>query len=312
MNMKIKIILVFLFISGVNHQLRAQGNKAYNDIVNKSENAIIKKDYEKALSYYSELNNQKYIFSRDIYNALLCANKAQNWEEVNHWGKLFLLKGAKPAFFEQSKFMEYRKTESWKQLLKLKIQNSINRQLVYSLDSLTSSDQNQFLKLKENPNTQVYNLTEEIDNKLFSLEKKYGKISEDNSGINIENDSVYNFRPKYAVLYRHSYQSHKPNSYFNVKAENNELERALYYNSMDYNLMPILDYQNKLYYLKPEMLPADIKDDFVNFQTITRVAYKNKNFESFAFYYPIFKFANFVDKESEKNFEIVLKQFYIQ
>jgi len=309
--MKIKLALILLFILGVNF-LQAQGKKTYNDLVNKSENAIIVKNYKSALSYYSELKKQNYIFSRDIYNAIVCANKIKDWQELNYWAEQFIAKGAKLSFFKQSKYDEFRTTRFWKLLTLAKIKNLRNEQLIKSLDSLTALDQNQFVKLKENPETKVYNLTEEIDKKLFLLEKKYGKITEENAGINIEQDTIYFLRPKYAVLYRHSYQSHKENSFFKEKEKNKELERVLYYNNLDYNLLPITDYQNRLYFLKENMLPIEIKDDFVNFQKITRIAYKNKDFTDFSFYYPIFKFANFVDKESENNFEIMLKELYTQ
>lgn len=289
-----------------------QGTKIYNNIINKAENDIINKDYKGALLSYKELKKQDYIFSRDIYNAVITSNKVENWDELNYWGDLFLQKGAVLQFFKQYKFKKFRKTKFWENLSKSEIVNQLDKQLIKNLDSLTSLDQNQFSKLKVNPETKVYDLTAEIDKKMFLLEKKHGKITEDNAGINISRDSVYSFRPKYAVLYRHSYQSHQTNSFFKEKVKNNELERILYYNSIDYNLMPIIEYKNKLYFLRENMLPSEYKEDFVNFQRITKIAYKNKEFEEFSFYYPIFKFADFVDDESRVNFEQSLKELYLE
>lgn len=307
--MKNLFSIMILFIAAINN-FKAQGSISYNTTVNNAERAIVNKEDERALSYYNELKKENYIFSREIYNAMICANKAKNWEEVNYWGNLFLAKGASLKFFNQRKFDEYLDTLFFKKLKNLK--NPVNQELIKSLDSLTTTDQNQFVKLKQDPNTKVYNLTEEIDKKLFFLEKKYGKISEENTGINLKNDTIYSSRPSYVVLYRHSYQSHLPNSYFNEKSKNKELERILYYNSMDYNLMPIVEHNNILYYLKENFLQSEFKKDFTNFLETTRKAYKNKDFADYSFYYPISKISSFADEVSERNFEKMLEEFYVQ
>jgi hypothetical protein len=304
---KILISLIYLsFLTCIN----AQNIQAYSNISNTAEEAIIKKQYDKALLNYKSLKTQNYIFSRDIYNAIICSNKLKNWDELYYWAKLFISKGAVPSFFIQTKFKDFRKTSYWNKINKLKVENIVNKDLIKSLDSLTITDQELFVKLKEDPTIDAFSLTEKIDKKLFALEKIYGPLTDENTGVNIENDTIYSFRPKYAVLYRHSYQSHKQNSFFNEKVKNNQLERILYYNSIDYNLMPILDYQNKLYFLKEDFLPQEYKDDFMHFFNITKTAYKNKDFTEYSFYYPIFKFQNFVDEESTKNFEQVLKEMY--
>lgn len=172
--MKNQIITVLFLMLGI-ITLNGQGLKTYNDIVNQSENAIITKDFEKALLSYNELKKQDYLYSRDIYNALICANKTKNWQEVNDWAKRFMMKGAEIRFFEQSQFKEYRSTPFWKELTQQKIKNSVNAELVRSLDSLHSTDQERFVKLKSDPSTKVYDLTEEIDKKLFALEKSMVK-----------------------------------------------------------------------------------------------------------------------------------------
>lgn len=309
--MKNQIITTLLLVLGF-VTFNGQGFKAYNDIVNQSESAIITKDFEKALLSYNELKKQDYLYSRDIYNALICANKTKNWQEVNNWAKRFMMKGSEKRFFEQSKFKEYRSTPFWKELTQQKIKNSINAELVKSLDSLHSTDQERFVKLKSNPNTTVYDLTEEIDKKLFALEKKYGKINEESTGINIENDTIYRFLSKHMVLYRHSYQSHKPNSYFNEKLKNNELDKILYHVSIVHNLHPIVEYQNKLYYVKQDVLSSDLREDILNLQKITRVAYKNKDFADFSLYFPISKISSFADQKSEENFKALLNDLYTQ
>ncbi|MCW3167631.1 hypothetical protein OMO38_03735 [Chryseobacterium sp. 09-1422] len=309
--MKNTLSFIILFTVAINI-FNAQGSNSYSKVVNNAERAITNKENAKALSHYEELKKEKYIFSREIYNALICANKAKRWEEVNYWGKLFLEKGASLRFFNQRKFDEYRGTLFFEKLKRLQIKNSVNQQLIKSLDSLTRTDQNLFVKLKQDPNTKVYNLTEEIDKKLFFLEKKYGKISEENTGINLRNDTIYSSRPSFVVLYRHSYQSHLPNSYFNVKSKNNELERILYYNSMDYNLMPIIEHKNILYYLKEDFLQLEYKNDFINFLEITRKAYRNKDFSDYSFYYPIARIDSFANDESAHNFEKMLKEFYVE
>lgn len=307
--MKNQIITVLFLILGF-ATLNGQGLRAYNDIVNQSENEIITKDFEKALLSYNELKKQDYLYSRDIYNALICANKTKNWQEVNDWAKRFMMKGAEIRFFEQSQFKEYRLTPLWKEFTQQKIKNSINTELVKSLDSLHSTDQERFVKLKSDPNTKVYDLTEEIDKKLFALEKKYGKINEESTGINIENDTIYRFLSRHMVLYRHSYQSHKPNSYFNEKLKNNELDKILYHVSIVHNLHPIVEYQNKLYYVKQDVLSSDLQEDILNLQKITKVAYKNKDFADFSIYFPISRIVNFADQKSEENFKALLNDLY--
>lgn len=307
MNKKIIISVIYLlFLTYV----KAQNIQTYSNISNNAEEAIIEKQYDRALLNYNDLKNQNYVFSRDIYNAIICSNKLKNWDELYNWAKLFISKGVDVSFFNQTKFKDFRKTNYWRKLNELKIENKVNKDLVKSLDSLTNTDQQLFIKLKEDPTIDAFSLTEKIDKKLFALEKAYGYFNEEITGVNIENDTIYSFRPKYAVLYRHSYQSHKQNGFFNEKVKNNQLERVFYYNSIDYNLMPILEYQNKLYFLKEDFLPQEYRTDFVHFFKVTKTAYKNKNFAEFSFYYPIFRFQNFVDEESTKNFEQVLREMY--
>lgn len=113
------------------------------------------------------------------------------------------------------------------------------------------------------------------------------------------------------VLYRHSYQSHKTNSYFNEKLKNNELDTILYYVSIVHSLDPIVEYQNKLYYVKQDVLSSDLRGNFLNLQKITRVAYKNKDFADFSLYFPISRIVNFADQKSEENFKTLLNDLYI-
>lgn len=306
---KKKIFSFFLFLSLLT-AISAQDIKAYRYISNNAEEAIIERKYDQALLSYNDLRNQNYIFSRDIYNAIICSNKLRNWNEFFNWAKLFLSKGGKVTFFNQTKFQEFQKTTFWGQLNNVKFEKKINKELIKSLDSLTKVDQQLFKKLKEDPTIDVYNLTEHIDKKLFALEKKFGVFTEENIGINIENDTVYSYDPKYSVLYRHSYQSHKQNSFFNEKVKNSQIEKIFYYNTIDYNSMPIVEYQSNLYFLKEAFLLQEYKDDFTHFFKITKTAYENKDFRDFSFYYPIFRFANFVDEESIKNFEQVLREMY--
>lgn len=290
--------------------MNGQFNTEYNKLVNQAELAIISKDFGEALKNYNEIKKQNYIYSREINNALMCANKLEDWKQVNFWAELLLKKGATIKFFNQERFKDYRKTSFYNTLQNTVIENKINKDLIKSLDSLKSIDQGLFVKLKTDPNVQVYNLTEEIDKKLFLLEKKYGKISEENIGINIKDATTYYFTSEYAVLYRHSYQSHKDNSFFNEKLKNNELDRLTYYSSIDYGLMPIVNHHENLYFLKENMLKPEYKEDLSVFMKVAKVAYKNDALAGFSFYFPIMQISSFRDEQSEKSFNEILDKLY--
>ncbi|WP_375181700.1 hypothetical protein, partial [Chryseobacterium sp.] len=103
-----KIFLVIALLLLI-PKLIAQGNLKYNTHVNRAENSILEKDYALALIEYNNLSSEfNNLYGKDIYNALICANKEKNWEQVFLWAKLFLSKGAEINFFNQKKFEELK------------------------------------------------------------------------------------------------------------------------------------------------------------------------------------------------------------
>lgn len=303
-----KIFLVIALLLLI-PKLIAQGNLKYNTLVNRAENSILEKDYALALIEYNNLSSEfNNLYGKDIYNALICANKEKNWEQVFLWAKLFLSKGAEINFFNQKKFEELKKTNHWKKILKLNIKNNINVKLKKKIDSLVNIDQGEFVQLKEKNIPDIYDFTANIDKVLFKLDKEYKGITEDNVGLNITNDTIFSFLPTYSVLLRHSYQSKRENSYFNYQKQNFNLEKDLFFTINSFDLMPIILYKKETYFLKEEFLSTE-KVELLNYiQKAKKIL--NKPNSDFILYYPCSEIASFANKESELQFKTILDNFY--
>lgn len=303
-----KIFLVIALLLLI-PKLIAQGNLKYNTLVNRAENSILEKDYSLALIEYNNLSSEfNNLYGKDIYNALICANKEKNWEQVFLWAKLFLSKGAEINFFNQKKFEELKKTNHWKKILKLNIKNNINVKLKKKIDSLVNIDQGEFVQLKEKNIPDIYDFTANIDKALFKLDKEYNGITEDNVGLNITNDTIFSFLPTYSVLLRHSYQSKRENSYFNYQKQNFNLEKDLFFTINSFDLMPIILYKKETYFLKEEFLSTE-KVELLNYiQKAKKIL--NKPNSDFILYYPCSEIASFANKESELQFKTILDNFY--
>ncbi|MCF2221646.1 hypothetical protein QX233_15350 [Chryseobacterium gambrini] len=303
-----KIFLVIALLLLI-PKLIAQGNLKYNTHVNRAENSILEKDYALALIEYNNLSSEfNNLYGKDIYNALICANKEKNWEQVFLWAKLFLSKGAEINFFNQKKFEELKKTNHWKKILKLNIKNNINVKLKKKIDSLVNIDQGEFVQLKEKNIPDIYDFTANIDKVLFKLDKEYKGITEDNVGLNITNDTIFSFLPTYSVLLRHSYQSKRENSYFNYQKQNFNLEKDLFFTINSFDLMPIILYKKETYFLKEEFLSTE-KVELLNYiQKAKKIL--NKPNSDFILYYPCSEIASFANKESELQFKTILDNFY--
>lgn len=301
----LRLLFVLLFTS-----LKAQGNPQYNLVVNKAENLILDNKCNEALENYNKLKNEfNYIYAKDIYNAMICANRQKNWEQTFVWAKLFLSKASVKEFFNQKKFEEFRKTKYWKKILKLDIKDKVNITLKKKIDSLVNIDQGKFVLLKEKDVPDIYNITADIDKILFKLDKEYGGISEDNVGLNITNDTVFSFLPVYDVLLRHSYQSKKGNSYFDYQKNNNAIEKDMFFSNIDFELQPIVFYNNQTYFLKEEFLSEE-KSELLNYIEKAKKRI-NHNFSDFIIFYPAAK-NTFSDEESEQNFIRMLNTLYYQ
>lgn len=288
--------------------LNAQGNLQYNAIVNKAENLILENDCNSALKNYSKLNADfTYIYGKDIYNAMICANKEKNWEQTFVWAKLFLSKSSVKEFFNQKKFEEFRKTKFWEKILALDIKDKVNIKLKKEINTLFNIDQGKFVLLKEKNIPDIYEFTADIDKTLFKLDKEYGGITEDNVGLNITNDTVFSFMPVYTVLLRHSFQSKKENSYFNYMKHNNAIEKDVFFTVINFDIQPIVIYNNETYFLKEEFLSEE-KTELLNYIEKAKKISKS-NFSDFKIFYPGSKYT-FDDKESEQNFINTLNTFY--
>jgi len=296
------VIIFFTF------NLNAQGNPQYNIIVNKAENLILDNDCNSALENYNKLRTEfSYIYGKDIYNAMICANNQKNWEQTFVWAKLFLSKSDGKEFFNQKKFEGFRKTKFWNKILALDIKDKINVKLKKEINTIVNIDQGKFAQLKEKDVPDIYELTADIDKTLFKLDKEYGGITEDNVGPNITNDTVYSFLPIYSVLMRHSFQSKKENSYFDYQKSKNAMEKDMFFSSLDFNLQPIVLYDNETYFLKEEFLSEE-KAELLNYIEKAKKITKN-NFSDFKIFYPGSK-NFFADKQSEQSFIRILNDFY--
>ncbi|WP_426276120.1 hypothetical protein ACN9MN_14735 [Chryseobacterium sp. S-02] len=303
-----KIMLLIITFSTI--YIKAQGDLQYNSLINSAENFILKDDYKSALQNYNNVKADfNYIYGKDIYNALICANKEKNWEQTCFWSKLFLAKGVNKTFFNQKKFREFKKTKFWKKILKSNISDNVNVELKKKVDSLVNIDQGEFVLLKEKNIPNIYDLTANIDKILLELDKKYDGITEDKIGLNIINDTVFSFLPTYSVLLRHSYQSKKENSYFNYKKNKNAMEKDLFFSIIDYKLMPIFIYKNETFFLKEDFLSEDYKKELLQYLEKAKKI-KSQNVSDFALFYPSAKVSSFASAQSEEQFNKILNNFY--
>ena len=102
-------------------------------------------EYEISLKHYQEafdmFDNQ---FSKDLYNASICALKIGNDTLAHNFTKKMIFKGVSLKSLKGKTFMRFKKTNYWKDLKKIEqmySNNSINIQLVKRLKKIESKDQ---------------------------------------------------------------------------------------------------------------------------------------------------------------------------
>jgi hypothetical protein len=113
------LIITSLFLWGMVSSNFAQKNsnwRTYYALVDTAEINIVDSVYQKALSYYNKAFNIVEIpYGKDLYNAALCASKIGDYTKTTDLLNHLVEKGIAKVYFEDNDyFMEYRKSQSWK------------------------------------------------------------------------------------------------------------------------------------------------------------------------------------------------------
>jgi len=184
----------------------------YYKIAEKAEKYILRKQYGKAKQEYDLLiKERKYIFARDIHNAIRCAILARDVKKAIFWCEKIALKGVSLAYYNDAIFDKIKKNALWKifvkkhKLLNDKFKKGLNHTLINGINILVAKDQNSYGG-KDNQLERV-KITESIDAELVKLIKEEGFPSEEKIGIALSQDNlVVKTMPKYFVLFVHSYK----------------------------------------------------------------------------------------------------------
>ncbi|WP_157588870.1 hypothetical protein [Psychroserpens burtonensis] len=174
-------------------------------------------------------NEYKYIYARDIHNAIRSAILARDFENAFFWGEKLATKGIDLSYFKSKIFSKLRKNANWKNFsakfnsIYQETQSNKNNNLKEQIEQLVEEDQADYgLENRKNPKI-LYETTLKITDKLVDLLRKEGFPSEEKIGAYIKNDTTLIVSPDYNVLIRHALQQ-KPE---NLKTLNDLLDKSI-------------------------------------------------------------------------------------
>jgi hypothetical protein len=212
--MQILHIFSFLLFVGI---AKTNDSKAtrYEKLIYEAETLITEEKYQEAVNTYDkafQINN--YMFAIDIENALIANIQIKDWKKAAFWTEKLMLKGVEKNFFDSRRFIEFRKTPEWNNLIvqyntiRSEFKKGYNQVLVDSLLVLleldeTASAQSEFRETMDD-RTEVTN--NNINERLVKLIETHGYPSEEQIGVNIYDhfNLSGNVALNYDVLFRHS------------------------------------------------------------------------------------------------------------
>lgn len=212
------LISVLIFVGKFSLQARANGNKAYFYNVNHAELAIIKGQYKTAINYYETAFKEMKPLAQDLYNASICAVKVRSYKNALEYCKKLADKGVGKNFFlYKTTYKELRNAQSWPALINraAKAKDSLysrNKNLLAHIDTLYACDQYWHgLWRKSNwHDTALYALMDNVDDslsfELMDIFKEHGYLSEDMTGVEMENDTLINDWPSFFIIILHNYE----------------------------------------------------------------------------------------------------------
>jgi hypothetical protein len=213
----------------------------YYLITEKAENYILSKQYGKAKQQYDLLlNDYKYIFARDIHNAVRTAIWARDVRKAILWCEKLVLKGVKLNYFEAPIFNRIKKNILWEDFLdKFPQLNKIhkkglNQALINGLKQIIDRDQEYYIKNSKGKvkRSKLIEITELNDNDFIGLIEKHGFPTEEKIGVQVHKGTLIVRHPLYYVLIRHSHQT-KSNRKNEIKQILAEKTRSFEYDMRD-------------------------------------------------------------------------------
>ncbi len=217
----------------------------YFEIVEQAENFILKKQYAKAEQLYNKfLTENRYVFARDMHNAVRCAVFSRDYDTAIIWCKKLALKGVPLSYFDAKIFDRIKKLKMWNDFLSHfddiheKYKEGLNLTLINSLRELVEMDQKDYIKNSKGQieASELLTTTEYIDGKLIDLIKKEGFPTEEKIGVEIsKNGHGIKTSPMFFVLFIHSYQKNS-NRLGEIKKIMNIASKNFEYDSFRDNL----------------------------------------------------------------------------
>ncbi len=215
-----KYLSLFLFVGTSTAQTSDSKAVQYENMIYQAELLIMERDYPEAIKVYNkayQINN--YLFAVDIENALMANIQIKDWKKSVLLVEKLMMKGVEITFFNSHRFKELRKTKEWEKVLKKhkkirsEFQKGLNQVLVDSLIILKEIDQLQYCEI--GVDNKVFNdvitTTIQVDSLFINLLKSQGFPTEEKTGVEVINDTILSYSPKFSVLLRHSYQANSNN-----------------------------------------------------------------------------------------------------
>lgn len=195
-------------------------NVPYHDLINKAEEEITDRNYQKALNLYSEAFKENVFFAQDLYNAALCGIMIKDFNSTLKCCEGLAKRGCTLKFFSTNRFLVFRESAQWTAFLEKypylqkEYEAIINKNLISEIEKLNDIDQGNYRLLPDNVHNQAFqdslkNLSDYVKLKLIRIFNKYGYLDETITGATIEQDTTLGILPIFAILIRHRYQVDK-------------------------------------------------------------------------------------------------------
>lgn len=237
----------------------------YYKVTAAAEDYILKRQYGKAREEYRKfLNKNHYVFSRDLHNAVRATALSRDYKTTILWCEKLTLKGIPLSYFNSQIFNKLRKTTSWRVFLlkhpalKEQYEKGLNQTLIAKLSELVAMDQKDYVAHSkgELEQSELYNTTERVNDKLIALLQQEGFPTEEKIGVKMINDSIPEIIPDYEVLITHAHQVTSSRLPEIKKIFNDNVKNGLYDASRS-NLSELMNmgtcfmlYKGNLYYNK--------------------------------------------------------------
>lgn len=195
-------------------EFNADETKFYYDEVTIAENQIIKKLYKNAALTYDELfKKSKYLYARDIHNAIRCNLLIKDYKTAKKWIDKMILKGVPETYFDSKIFDAIKQTTYWldfkKDYIKLnqKFNKNYDKEYADKINDLVDFDQTIANKyLNNNDFGEIKKSSDTITNNLVLLFDKEGYPTEEKIGVQLRNGTTISISPNYYVLFIHAHQ----------------------------------------------------------------------------------------------------------